>query len=501
MKTILMIRSGRVALTIAVMLVAVLVAAPVMTAAKIVDHPDKLTYKDLNYQPPKPADYRHTLKCGATVYVAENPEVPTFDLTILVRAGSMYEPAEKAGVADMTGYLMRNGGVEGMTAKELDERIAFLAGEISVNIGSDQGAAHLFCLSKDTDEGLSLLKKVLRTPQFDQAAIDLYRADILSDLEQRNSSTSDIEAREWAFLMYGDHPATNEFRRTEQSVKAITRDDLVAFHKKHFFPKNFILAVAGDFKTDDILAKLDGLLADWPDQELQLPAVSDQIPEPAPGIYMIKKEDVNQSRIRVGHLGVKRDIPDQYALLVMNDILGGGGFTSRIVRRVRSDEGLAYNAGSRFDRPVQYPGTFRAWFQTKHATGAFGTRLIVDEINRIRTEKCDAEAVENAKASFVSDLVNPFSNKQAIVSTFASDQFTNRPDEYWQNYTNNINAVTPDDVLAVAQKYLQPDKLVFLVVGDPDAVEAGDDKHPERFSNFGKITILPLRDPMTLEMK
>jgi len=134
MKTILMIRSGRVALTIAVMLAAVLVAAPVMTVAKIVNHPDKLTYKDLNYQPPKPADYRHTLKCGATVYVAENPEVPTFDLTILVRAGSMYEPAEKAGVADMTGYLMRNGGVEGMTAKELDERIAFLAGEISVNI-------------------------------------------------------------------------------------------------------------------------------------------------------------------------------------------------------------------------------------------------------------------------------------------------------------------------------------------------------------------------------
>ena len=125
----------------------------------------------------------------------------------------------------------------------------------------------------------------------------------------------------------------------------------------------------------------------------------------------------------------------------------------------------------------------------------------MDEINRIRTEKCDAEAVENAKASFVSDLVNPFSNKQAIVSTFASDQFTNRPDEYWQNYTNNINVVTPDDVLTVAQKYLHPDKLIFLVVGDPDAVEAGDDKHPERFSNFGKITILPLRDPMTLEMK
>ena len=216
---------------------------------------------------------------------------------------------------------------------------------------------------------------------------------------------------------------------------------------------------------------------------------------------MIKKNDVNQSRIRVGHIGVKRDIPDEYALEVMNYILGGGGFSSRIMRRVRSDEGLAYNAGSAFDRPVLYPGTFRAWFQTKHETGAFGTSLIVEEINRIRTEKCDEEAVDNAKASFVSNIVNPFSSKKAIVNTFAEDDYTGRPDDYWQNYRKNVEAVTPESILAVAQKYLHPEKLVFLVVGDPEAVQNGSDKHNERFSDFGEITILPLRDPLTLEMK
>ena len=199
--------------------------------------------------------------------------------------------------------------------------------------------------------------------------------------------------------------------------------------------------------------------------------------------------------------GVKRDIPDQYALMVMNDILGGGGFTSRIVRRVRSDEGLAYSAGSRFDRPILYDGTFRAWFQTKHVTGAFGTRLIVDEIKRIRTEECDKEVVDNAKASFISNVVNPFSTKKNTVNTFANDEYTGRPDKYWQDYTKNMEAVTPDDVLAVAQKYLHPDNLVFLVVGDPDAVQKGSDKHDERFSDFGDITILPLRDPMTLQVK
>lgn len=502
MKRLQVLRLSRLATHISFLALAVLaVLAAVALAGDIVDHPDKLKFKELEYNPPRPQDYRHTLKSGVTVYVAENHELPTFDMSILIRTGSIYDPVEKAGLARIAGHLIRNGGTTDMTAQELDERVAFLAGEISISIEDTEAEARLFCLSKDIDEGLDLIKKVLRTPVFEQEALDRYRGDILSEMEQRNSSTSDIERREWQFLMYGDLPQTTPYRQTEASINSITREDLIAFHQKYFFPGNFIIAVAGDFETADILSKLDAMLAGWPDHELTLPRIPDDIPGPTPGVYMIGKDDVNQSRIRIGHIGVKRDIPDQYALLVMNDILGGGGFTSRIVRRVRSDEGLAYSAGSRFDRPVDYPGTFRAFFQTKHATAAFGTGLIVKEIDRIRTEKCDLETVENSKAGFISDLVNPFSSKTMIVRTLADDDYTGRPDEYWQDYTGNMEAVTPDDVLAAAQKYLHPDRLVFLVVGDLEALEQGSDKHEERFSDFGKITILPLRNPMTLEVE
>jgi len=489
------------ALMMVLLAAAVMFSGTAVTADDIVSHPDQLKFKELKYQPPKPDDFRHQLRCGATAYIVENPEVPTFDLTILVRTGSIYVPVEKAGLAKMTAYLMRNGGVEGMTAKEIDERLAYLAGEISVRIDDTRGTVRLFCLSKDIDEGLGLLKKILHSPVFDQAALDRYRGDLLSEMQQRNSSTSDIERREWMYLMYGDHPCTTPYRRTEQSINAITREDMIAFHDKYFFPGNFVFALSGDFKTDEIIDKLDNMFGGWPDHQLDLPAVSDQIPDPKPCVYMVPKEDVNQSRIRLGHIGIKRDIPDEFALKIMNDILGGGGFSSRIVRRVRSDEGLAYNTGSAFNTPVLYPGTFRAWFQTKHATGAFGTRLIVNEIERIRTEKCDEEIVANAKASFIGNVVNPFSSKKDIVNTFAGDDYTGRPDDYWQNYVKNIEAVTPDDVLAAAQKYLHPDKLVFLVVGDPEAVQNGSDKHDERFSDFGEAVIIPLRDPMTLDLK
>jgi predicted Zn-dependent peptidase len=503
MKTIISERAGNWAAypVVILILVVTLLPATSLFADRIVDHPDKLKYEELDYSPPVPTDYRYTLDCGATAYIAENHEIPTFELTILVRTGSMYEPVEKAGLADMTGYLMRNGGIEGMTSRELDERIAFLAGEISVSIGGSRGTASLFCLSKDIDEGLELLRGVLRHPTFDPEAIERYRTDVLSELKQRNNSTSSIERREWQYLMYGDHPSSIPYRRTTDSIGSITREDLVSFHESYFFPGNFTIAAAGDFETEEILVKLNALFAGWPDSGLELAEIPDRVDDPDPGIYMIEKEDVNQSRIVLGHIGVKRDIPDQYALLIMNDILGGGGFTSRIVRRVRSDEGLAYSVRSVFERPVLYPGTFRANFQTKHATAAYGTKIIMEEIERIRQERCETESVENAKASFIADIVNPFNSRKAIVNTFASDDYTDRPDDYWTNYRKNIEAVTPDDVLTVANKYLHPDKLVFLVVGDPDAVQEGWDKDPVRFSDFGKITILPLRDPLTLEVE
>ena len=246
----------------------VLATASGILADTIVDHPDKLKFEELKYQPPKPDGYRHALKCGATAYVVENPTIPTVDLTILAHTGSMYEPVEKAGLAGITGYLMRNGGVQGMTTKQLDERLAFLAGEISVDVGDSRGRASLFCLSKDVDEGLGLLKKVLQSPVFDPEALNRYRGDILSDMKQRNASASAIESREWDFLIYGDHPCTTPQRRTEQSVNSITREDMIAFQQKHFFPKNFIIAVSGDFKTTDILAKLDKMFVGWPNHEL-----------------------------------------------------------------------------------------------------------------------------------------------------------------------------------------------------------------------------------------
>ena len=166
--------SGRT-LCAAVLLASAIIAptpAAAATESRIVDHPDELTFEKLSYTPPKPGEYRHTLKSGALAFVAENHEVPTFQLTIYVHAGTLYEPVEKAGVSDMAAHLMRNGGVEGMSPAEFDEQLALLAGEITVDVGESMATVRLFCLSKDADAALDLLKKMLRTPSFDAKALD-----------------------------------------------------------------------------------------------------------------------------------------------------------------------------------------------------------------------------------------------------------------------------------------------------------------------------------------
>jgi zinc protease len=289
---------------------------------------------------------------------------------------------------------------------------------------------------------------------------------------------------------------------TKKSIESITREDLVAFHKRFYQPGNFIFAVSGDFATAAMKAKLDEALSGWPvSHETSIPVPKPDF-TPVEGVYMVNKADVNQARVSIGHLGIMRGNPDEFAIDMMNDILGGAGFSSRILNRVRSDEGLAYDAGTSFTTGVYYEGQFHAGFQTKSATGAQATGIVLDEIERIRKEKVSQEELETVKNSAIEIFPRYFSSARAIAATFAADEFTGRDPSYWDTYRDKVRAVTSDDVLRVAQKYLQPDKLVILVVGNVDDLMKGNPDKPDysfaRIAKAGKITRIPLPDPVTM---
>ena len=211
---------------------------------------------------------------------------------------------------------------------------------------------------------------------------------------------------------------------------------------------------------------------------------------------------MNQGRVVIGHRGAMRDNPDRYALMVMNDILGGGGFTSRLLTRIRSDEGLAYSAYSSFGFGTYYPGAFRASFQSRSETVARATAIVLEEIDRIRTESVSEAELRIAKASFIETFSRNFSSPASTARLFADDEYTGRDPDYMVTYRDNIGAVSGDDVLRVSQQYLDRDRLVILVVGDRATIAAGDPDNPEtqlEELGGGTITAIPLPDPFTME--
>lgn len=471
-------------------------------AAQVPAHPRDLKYPGLTFEPPEAAKYRRVLKNKVPAYMVENHDLPLVTVTVMARTGSYLDPKGKQGLATAVGSQMRAGGAGKLDAQQFDEEADFLAASIAASIGATSAMFSANFLAKDADKALDLFFDMLRSPGFQQDRFDLYKTQTLQGLERRNDNTAGIEAREWARLMNGDdHYSTAPV--TKGSVDAITREDLVAFHKEWIHPANFILAVSGDFEPEGMAARLEARMAGWTGPAtFAAPPVPKPAHVPVPGVYMVHKADVNQGRVTMGHPGIQRGNPDEVAVEMMNDILGGSGFTSRITNRVRSDEGLAYSAGSSFPPGVHYPGVFRAGFQSKSSTVAQAIQIVLEEIDRIRTQKVTAEELETVKNSAIEVFPRQFSSAGAIASLFASDELTGRDPKFWRTYRDRVRAVTLDEVQRVAQKYLQPDKIVILAVGNADDMLKGNPDKPQySFDAIRKgasITRIPLPDPVTM---
>ena len=476
-------------------------AGPPARSQEIPPSPDKIAFEPLAYAPPSARDYRVVLRNGMVAFVAEDRALPLVSLSITVRTGSYLDPPGKEGLAAFTGSQMRRGGAGALTAEQLDERFDFLAAQASTGIGPTSGSATLSCLADNLDESLALFVEMLRSPRFQEDRLALAKEQALQEMRKRNDDSADIESREWSVLLNGEEHFTNRFT-TEDSVKAIGRDDLVAFHRRFFHPAGMIAAVSASLPRAEMIRRLEAAFGGrWPGDRPAVPPPPGTISPAAPGLYLVHKE-VNQGRVSMGLPTVKRDSPDQYALEVMNEVLGGSGFTSRITKTVRSNEGLAYSAGSGLSIGVWYPGRFRAAFQSKSRTVAYATRLVQDEIRKIREAPVGDEELETIKNSLVQTFPSNFASKAQSMAIFAADEHTGRDPSYWARYRDRVRAVTAADVQRVARTYLVPGRMILLVVGDRKEIELGDPRYDVKLPSLapgGNVTVLPLRDPMTMK--
>ena len=467
-------------------------------ASEIPPRPEQLTFPPLSFQPPDPGTMRFELGNGIPVYARKDAALPLVTVTVAFRGGSYLDPAGKEGLADLTADAWRSGGAGDRTAQALDEELDFLAANLSTRIGDVTGQVRLDVLSKDLETGMGLMMDLLTRPRFQDDRFAKAKDDTIQAMKERNDHTASIENREWNRLVYGDDYWINHLP-TKASIDAITADDCKALVARLIRAGNVVVAVAGDFDRPALKALLERTLGTLPAVSGPLPPVPQPHPSTEPGVYVVDKPDVNQGRVSVGQMGYRLGYADEFPLRVMNDILGGGGFTSRITKRVRSDEGLAYSAGSLVSFPTSYPGVFRAFFQSKSRTVPGALRITMDQIDLIRKEKVSDSELTTAKNSFIEGYPRWFESAERTATLFATDELLGRDHGYWLTWREHVREVDAGAVLEAARKDLHPDKMIILVVGNLAEIMKGHPDYAAKLTDFGPIHKLPLRDPLTLE--
>jgi zinc protease len=457
-----MIRLHRFAILSAV--AALAVAAAVPPAVAQVTKPSELVYPPLPaFQAPKPT--RFVLPNGLVVMVIEDHELPLVNVTARIRTGSLLEPAEKVGLAGLVGTVLRSGGTMTRKPDALDEFLEARAASIESSMSADSASASMSALKADTPAIMDAFADVLRNPAFDPDRLKIALTAVTSTIARQNDNPQGIVQREFAKTIQG---ADSPFGRTTTyaSIGAVTRDDLLAWHKKYFHPNRTIIGVVGDITVAEARALVTKSFGDWP----KGPPVADTWPVPrtAPqaGVFEAVKADSTQSFVAVGHQGeLLRTSPDYVPVTVMNEVLAGG-FTSRLFGKIRTELGLAYSVGGSLNANWTRVAPFQMQMSTRADATVKAIEALINEAKLLATTKpaTDAE-LKLAKDSILNSFVFNNDEPSEVLGQQLAFEYYAQPLDWLDRYRAAVEKVTAADVARVAAKYIHPDRFSVVVVG------------------------------------
>jgi zinc protease len=455
-----------------------LLAVPGFSGDALPKHPRELKIQPLKFTKPNLEEIK--LSCGLTGFLMENHEIPVVSIQLQLPTG--FAPKDKAGLADLTAWALRNGGSVKISSDSLNSELEFRAAEIETWADQDWLSININCLTKDLDRTLELASDLLQHPAFPEAKIALKKKTMLEEVRRGNDDPHTVNRREFRKVLFGDHPTTWE--PTQKSVQGLTREDVVAFYKTYGVPKGGLIGVSGDVKKAEVLAKLNGAFKSWTGGPAVIPPYP-PMPDTVPASVNQIRKDINQAYIMIGHPGTTEQNPDRPALTLMNFILGGGSFRSWIVEKVRVEQGLAYSAGSRFGAAPRGVGAFTAICQTKAESMSRSINTILELIKKMQTEGPSSEELERARQALLNAYVFSYENPASIVNHALYLKFYGLPQDETERDLEVYNKLTLDDVKQAAKKYLRPEGMAMVVVGDPD-------KFDKPLSTWGKVNEIPL---------
>ena len=448
------------------------------------------SYKDLKYPPlpqvriPEPATF--TLSSGMRVFLLEDHELPLVQGLAMVRTGNLFDPPDKKGLSEFTAEVMRSGGTKSKTGDQIDEDLENVAASVESSMDETSASMSFSALKESSDAVLKVFKDVMTQPEFRQEKLDLAMSQTRSAIARRNDDASGIPDRELMRIVYG--PTTPYGWQVEyEDLDHIHRDDLVKFYQRYYFPKNIMLAVYGDFKTDEMKSKLETLFADWKVEQAPVPKFPEVTAKAAPGVYLAEKLDVTQTFFALGELGGTLREKDYAALEVAAHILGQG-FSSRLLSQIRTKLGYAYDVSASWAANWDHPGTFRIVGSTKSKSTTETLEAIHVELDKMRTAEVTPRELDEAKEGVLNSFVFFFDSPAKTLSRVMRYEYYGYPKDFLFEYQKAISAVTRADVLRVSQERFLPENLAIVAVGNPK--EFG-----KPLSALGKVNMIDLTIP------
>ena len=425
-------------------------------------------YTELEFSPPPevqlPQYDRYQLNNGMVVYLVEDHDLPLVEGRALIRTGSRYEPADHVGLAQLVGTVMRSGGTKSHPAEQLNSILEQKAASVETQISTTAGDASFSSLTEDLATVFKLYAEVIREPAFAEEQIVLAKRQQQGAIARRNDNPGDIAKREFNKLIYGEN---SPYARTVeyQTLANISRQDIMGFYQQYIRPDSMILGIVGDFEPTAMKALIEDAFADW-----QAPSTSPPLTAPETrqkyenGIFTIDRPDLTQSNILLGHIGSTLKNPDYPQLSVLNGVMNG--FSGRLFNEIRSRQGLAYSVYGVWSPHYDYQGKFFAGGQTRTEATVPFVQSVIDEIEKLRTTLITEKELANAKESILNSFVFNFQSPSQTLSRLMRYEYYDYPEDFIFQYQRGVQATTVEDIQKVAQKYLQPEKIVTLIVGN-----------------------------------
>ncbi|PLX80181.1 MAG: insulinase family protein [Desulfuromonas sp.] len=429
--------------------------------------PREMSFAPLDFSFPEVA--RESLDNGMELYLLPDDELPLIDITVMIGGGSIDVSEEKTGLGGVYAATWRSGGAGERTPDQVDSELDLRAMNLGINTDNYTSSLHLSLRKEDLPFALTLLRDLLLTPGFDADRMEIVRKQAIEAVRRRDDNPGSTAGRVLRAALYPNHPLGRV--SSAETLNAIEREDLLAFHRRHVHPDNLLLGISGDFSPVDLGDQLESLFGAWSKGRSERQEIPPLTPSQAPAVHVADRE-LTQTTIFLGDRGIEKGNPDQYPLRVMNYILGGGSFNSRLMREIRSNRGLAYSVYSQVQIGRRLPGMILLGGETKSGSTLEVVGLMRQEMEKLRADPVPEQELALAKESLINSFVFAFDQRHEVVSRAMRLDFFDYPPNYLEQFRENIASVTAADVQQVAKVYLRPEMQTVVLVGQEQDFDA-----------------------------